>query len=150
MRLKQSDIFWGQNPNTLKDIMAAGTRHALTAGRFVYHRDDPADYLYILMQGEIRLRLGDEGLEVFAIASLGEVFGWSSLIGRQRHTLSAFCSRPSTVLKIDTRRLTALIEEDPGSSTIFYRQLSRALGNRLLQIYNTVEECGGGPAGSPQ
>jgi len=149
MRLKQSDIFWGLNPSILRAIMAAGTRHAFEAGAFVYHRDDPADFLYILMQGEIRLRLGDEGAEVFAIASLGEIFGWSSLIGRERHTLSAFCRLPSTILKMDKRRLMALIEEDPDSSIIFYRQLSRALGNRLLQIYDTVSECSGDRAGSP-
>lgn len=148
MRLKQSDIFWGLNPNILGAVMSTGTRHAFGAGTFVYHRDDPADFIYILMQGEVRLRLGDGGAEVFSIASLGEVFGWSSLIGRERHTLSAFCSRPSTILKMDQRRLTALIEADPDSSIIFYRQLSRALGDRLLQIYDTVAECGGGPVGS--
>jgi CRP-like cAMP-binding protein len=148
MRLKQSDIFGGLNPNVLKAIMAVGTRHAFEAGAFVYRRDDPADFIYILMQGEIRLRLGDEGTEVFAIANLGEVFGWSSLIGRERHTLSARCSRPSTVLKMDQARLTALIEKDPDSSTVFYRQLSRALGSRLLQVYDTVAECGGNSAGS--
>ncbi len=141
MRLKQSDIFQGLNPNILKAIMAIGTRHAFPEGTFVYHRDDPADFIYILMQGEVRLHLGDDGTEVFVIAGLGEVFGWSSLIGRKRHTLSAFCGRPSTVLKMDQRRLTALIEADPDSSIVFYRQLSRALGNRLLQIYDTVAEC---------
>jgi CRP-like cAMP-binding protein len=142
MRLKQSDIFQGLNPNILKAIMAIGTRHAFPEGTFVYHRDDPADFIYILMQGEVRLHLGDDGTEVFVIAGLGEVFGWSSLIGRKRHMLSAFCGRPSTVLKMDQRRLTALIEADPDSSIVFYRQLSRALGNRLLQIYDTVAECG--------
>jgi CRP-like cAMP-binding protein len=143
MRVKQADIFWGLNPSTLKAIMQTGTRHALAAGSFVYHRDDPADFVYILMQGEVRLRLGDAGAEVFAIANLGEVFGWSSLVGCERHTLSAFCRQPSTVLKMDQRRMRALIEEDPDTSTIFYRQLSRALGNRLLQIYDTMAECGG-------
>jgi len=57
---------------------------------------------------------------------------------------------PEGTTQANLARLTALIEEDPGCSTIFYRQLSRALGNRLLQIYDTVAECGGGPAGSPQ
>jgi CRP-like cAMP-binding protein len=148
MRLKQSDIFWGLSPGILEAIMAAGTRHAFAAGAFVYHRDDPAEFLYILMQGEIRLRLADEGAEVFTIANLGEVFGWSSLIGRDRHTLSAVCSQPATILRLERRRLTALIDNDPDSGIIFYRQLSRALGNRLMQIYDTVAECGGDPAGS--
>jgi CRP-like cAMP-binding protein len=102
------------------------------------------------MQGEVRLLLGDGGREVFAIATLGEVFGWSSLIGRERHTLSARCRQPSTVLKIDKRRLTALIDADLDSSVIFYRQLSRALGNRLLQIYDAVAECNGAPTDSLQ
>lgn len=150
MRLRQSDIFSGLNANILKAIMATGTRQAFGAAEFVYHRDDPADFLYILMQGEVRLRLRDEGAEVFTIASLGEVFGWSSLIGRDRHTLSAICIRPSTVLKMEQRRLTALLEEDPDSSILFYRQLARALGNRLLQIYDTVAECNGPRAGPPQ
>ena len=52
--------------------------------------------------------------------------------------------------KFEQRRLTALVEKDSDSGVIFYRQLSRALGNRLLQIYDTVAECGGDPAGPAQ
>lgn len=142
MQLRQADLFVGLSPNTLKAIMAAGTRHAFAAGEFVYRRDDPADFLYILMEGDIRLRMRDEGAELFTLAALGEVFGWSSLIGRERHTVSAVCLRPSAVLKISRHRLIAIFEADPESGFIFYQQLARALGNRLLQIYDTVSECG--------
>ncbi|MGE5257072.1 MAG: Crp/Fnr family transcriptional regulator [Hyphomicrobiales bacterium] len=146
MQLRQADLFVGLSPNTLKAVMTAGTRHAFSAGDFVYHRDDPADFLYILMEGDIRLRIGDEGTELFTITVLGEVFGWSSLIGRKRHTVSAVCRRPSAVLKMDKHRLITIFESDPESGFVFYQQLARALGNRLLQIYETVSECG--PAGT--
>jgi len=142
MQLRQADLFVGLSPNTLKAIMGAGTRHAFAAGEFVYHRDDPADFLYILMEGDIRLRMRDEGAELFTITSLGEVFGWSSLIGRERHTVSALCRRPSAVLKMSKLRLIAIFEADPESGFVFYQQLARALGNRLLQIYETVSGCG--------
>jgi CRP-like cAMP-binding protein len=147
MQLRQADLFVGLNPTILKAVMAAGTRHAFAAEEFVYHRDDPAAFLYILMEGDIRLRLGDEGPELFTVAALGEVFGWSSLIGRERHTVSAVCRRPSTVLKMSRHRLVAIFEGDPESGFIFYQQLARALGNRLLQIYDTVSECGRADAG---
>ena len=75
MQLRQADLFMGLNPVVLKAVMAAGTRHAFTEGEYVYHRGDPADFLYILMDGDVRLRLGDEGSELFTIAALGEVFG---------------------------------------------------------------------------
>ena len=148
MQLRQADLFVGLSPNTLKAIMAAGTRHAFAAGEFVYHRDDPADFLCILMEGDIRLRMGDGGAHLFTIAALGEVFGWSSLIGRERHTVSAVCSRPSAVLKISQHRLTAIFAADPESGFVFYQQLARALGDRLLQIYDTVSGCGQAGAGS--
>lgn len=147
MQLRQADLFVGLNPAILKAIMAAGTRHAYAAGEFVYHRHDPAAFLYILMEGDIRLRLGDEGSELFTIAALGEVFGWSSLIGRDYHTVSAVCRRSSAVLKMSRQRLIAIFEDDPESGFIFYKQLARALGNRLLQIYDTVSECGRADAG---
>jgi CRP-like cAMP-binding protein len=142
MQLRQSDLFVGLNPTVLKAIMAAGTRHAFAAGEFVYHRDDPAVFLFILMEGDIRLKRGDEGPELFTIAALGEVFGWSSLIGRERHTVSAVCRRPSTVLKMGKHRLIAIFEDDPESGFVFYKQLARALGNRLLQIYDSVSDRG--------
>jgi CRP-like cAMP-binding protein len=142
MQLRQADLFMGLNPVILKAVMAAGTRHAFTEGEYVYHRGDPADFLYILMDGDVRLRLGDEGSELFTIAALGEVFGWSSLIGRDRHTVSAVCRRSSTVLKMGKHRLIAIFEDDPESGLVFYKQLARALGNRLLQIYDSVSDCG--------
>jgi CRP-like cAMP-binding protein len=148
MQLRQSDLFVGLSPNTLKAVMAAGTRHAFAAGEFVYRRNDPADFLYILMEGDIRLRAGDEGAELFTIAALGEVFGWASLIGLNRHTVSAVCRRPSTVLKMSQHRLIAIFAADAESGFIFYQQLARALGNRLLQICDSVFESGRAGAGS--
>lgn len=150
MQLRQADLFAGLNPVILKAIMAAGTRHAYAAGEFVYRRDDPAVFLCILMEGDIRLRLGDDGAELFTVAALGEVFGWSSLIGRERHTVSAVCRRPSAVLKMSKHRLITIFEDDPESGFIFYKQLARALGNRLLQIYDTVSECGRAAAEPPE
>ena len=122
-------------------ILAVGTRQAFAAGEFIYHRDDPAAFFYILMAGDVRLRLGDEGPELFAISRPGEVFGWSSLIGREHHTVSAACRRSTTALKMNKNRLIAIFDNDPESGFVFYKQLARALGSRLLQIYETVSGC---------
>jgi aspartate ammonia-lyase len=147
MQLRQSDIFLGLNPSILKAIMALGTRHAFAAGEFVYHRETPADFVYILMEGEVELRLGDAGAQVFTIGTLGEVFGWSSLIGRDWHTVSAVCRQTTALMKMDKRRLVDLFESDPESGFLFYRHLARALGNRFLQIYDSAAACRGASAG---
>jgi hypothetical protein len=56
----------------------------------------------------------------------------------------------SAVLAAGTRQVFAagefvlitIFNDDPESGFVFYQQLARALGNRLLQIYDTVSECG--------
>ena len=149
MQLRQADLFAGLNPGVLSAILAAGTRQVFAADEFIYHRDDPTAFFYILMEGDVRLRLRDEGPELFAIASAGEVFGWSSLIGRERHTVSAACRRSSTVLKMNKHRVITIFNEDSESGFVFYTQLARALGNRLLQIYDTISECGRSAAAHP-
>jgi CRP-like cAMP-binding protein len=141
MQIRQSEVFVGLNPHLLKAIMAASTRHGFAAGGFVYHRRDPADYFYVLMEGEIELRLGDEGTPVFHFRHLGEVFGWSSLIGRPHHTVSAACLQATAVLGVEARHVIRLLEEDSESAVVFYRQLARALGNRLLEVCEAVDEC---------
>jgi CRP-like cAMP-binding protein len=142
MQLRQADLFARLNPSVLTAVLSAGTRQVVAQGEFIYHREDPSDFFYILIEGDVRLRLGDAGPEMFAIFRPGEVFGWSSLIGGERHTVSAVCHRSATILKMDKNRLMAIFTNDPESGFIFYKQLARALGSRLLQIYDTVSDCG--------
>jgi CRP-like cAMP-binding protein len=135
MILKQADLFQGLSHHFIKDLMSIANRVSYSEGEVVFLSGDAAEHFYILIQGCIRLRLGQGGREVYTGSTLGEIFGWSSLIGRKDFTASAACSAPTTLLKIDRRQFAVILERDLSSSLLFFKQLAKVLGNRLIQLY---------------
>ena len=147
MIIKQADLFHGLSHNFIKDLMAIAARASFTEGDIVFRSGEPAEHFYILIQGCVQIRLGQGGLEVYTGSTLGEIFGWSSLIGRKDFSASAVCLEPTSLLKIDRRQFQAILEKDPFSSLMFFQQLAKVLGNRLIQLYGRKEEK---PQASPE
>ena len=86
MIIKQADLFYGLNHNVIKDLMAIASRASCVQGEVIFRSGEPATHFYILIQGCVRLRLGHAGREVFTSCRIGEIFGWSSLIGRHDYS----------------------------------------------------------------
>ena len=135
MIIKQADLFHGLSHNFIKDLMAIATQVSFSEGEIVFHFAEPADHFYILIQGCVEIRLGQGGREVYTGSKLGELFGWSSLIGRKKFTASAVCTAPTSLLKVERRQFQHILEKDHFSSLMFFQQLARVLGNRLIQLY---------------
>jgi CRP-like cAMP-binding protein len=141
MILKQADLFYGLNHNFIKDLIAIAARRSCVKGDIVFRSDEPATHFYILIQGCVRLRLGDVGREVFTSCRIGEIFGWSSLIGRQTYSASAECFETATLLKIDREQFQSILEKDLFSGLLFFKQLAGALGSRLIHLYEREKEA---------
>lgn len=140
MIIKQADLFYGLNHNFIKDLMAIASRTSCVKGDIIFRSDEPATYFYILIQGCVRLRLGHGGREVFTSCRIGEIFGWSSLIGRQTYSASAECMETATLLKVDRQQFQSILEKDLSSGLLFFKQLAAALGSRLIQLYERETE----------
>ncbi len=135
MHLKQSDLFTGLGHNFLKHTMAIAEKVFFEKGDFVLKEGDPADYFFILIEGQISLLLGDPGKVVYQSSGLGEMFGCASLIGRDTYFLTARCDGPSVILRIDRSKMEKILTDDIDSGCLFYKQLSAAIGNRLMTMY---------------
>ncbi len=135
MYLKQSNIFTGLGHNFLKQTMAIAEKVSFGKGDFVLKEGEPADYFFILIEGQISLLLGDTGKLVYQSSDLGEMFGCSALIGRDTYFLTARCDRPSVVLRIDRRKMEKILTDDIDNGCLFFKQLSGTIGNRLMTMY---------------
>ena len=135
MYLKQSNLFTGLGHNFLKQTMAIAEKVSFEKGDFVLKEGEPADYFFILIEGQISLLLGGTGKVIYQSSSLGEMFGCSSLIGRDTYFLTARCDGPSVVLRIDRRKMEKILTDDIDNGYLFFKQLSGAIGNRLMTMY---------------
>ena len=134
MYLRQSDLFLGMGHECLKKAMALSERLSLPEGNVIFSQGERADHFYILIEGCVALQVAGSG-DVYEGCRVGELFGWSSLIGDDAYTATATCTAPCLLLRLPAERFHELLKEDPEAMVVFYEQLARALGKRLLACY---------------
>ena len=135
MYMNQKDLLWKLDRSFVKEIMALALKESHKKGEMLFREGNEASNLYILTKGYVKLTIGDTGQSVYIVNHPGEIFGWSSIVGRDVYTASAECIEPTSLQKINRDELLELIQSDPENGLAFFRKISEMLGNRLLQSY---------------
>jgi CRP/FNR family cyclic AMP-dependent transcriptional regulator len=138
MYFQQSDLFKGLDEGFVKEFMDLGEKKTYTTGHTLFHEGDPAGYFFVLLQGSVKITIGETGHTVYSVDQPGEVFGWSSLVGREKYTASAECREKTTLFRTDVGSLNKLLENNAGTGMLFFKGLAGVLGNRLLQTYKLM------------
>lgn len=137
MYFKQKDIFGSLSKDFVKEIMDIAETSSFQAGELLFQEGNPADWFYILLQGRVKLSLGQTGQVVYVVSNAGEAFGWSSLIGRPSYSASAECVTATKLLKFDKEKVQNIAEKDTANGLTLFKSLAAILGDRLLQSYAT-------------
>lgn len=135
MYMNQKDLLWKLERSFVKEIMALAVKESHKKGEMLFRKGNEAIHLYILTKGYVKLTIGDTGQSVYIVNHPGEIFGWSSIVGRDAYTASAECVKPTSLQKINRDDLLKLMEKDTRNGLAFFRKISEMLGNRLLHSY---------------
>ncbi len=143
MYFQQSDILKGLDENFITKFMEITKKETSTTGHILYKEGDRANHFYILLNGCVKLSIGEAGHSVYTVDRPGEVFGLSGLMGLEKYAAIAECRETAMLLRIEVGELHKLLQKDEHSGLIFYRNLAGSLGNRLLQAYRLVTGMAG-------
>ncbi|MBN1104620.1 MAG: cyclic nucleotide-binding domain-containing protein [Deltaproteobacteria bacterium] len=138
MYFQQSDLLRGLDKDFVKEFMDIAEKETHKTGYALFREGDRARYFYVLLKGCVKLTIGDSGHTVYTADRSGEVFGWSSLVGRAAYTASAECREATILLRVDVTKLNEILDKDPSTGLIFFKRLAGSLGNRLLQTYRMI------------
>ena len=115
-------------------------------GRSVFRQGQPADSLFYLRRGKVKLLvISQEGKEaIVAILSAGEFFGDGCLVGQPLRTATAIAMADCTLDKIDKLLMTRLLHEHHEISELFVKNLlSRNIryeSDLIDQLFNSTEK----------
>ena len=138
MYIKQSELFTGISMDFVKNFMDICEMSSHKKGEVLFRENDPAKFFFILLNGRVKLSVGEPQQVVYNAERNGEAFGWSSLIGGDVYSASAECLEPTKLLKTASSDLSRILEEDTENGIIFFKQLAATLGKRLLETYKLV------------
>jgi CRP-like cAMP-binding protein len=132
--LRQTAFFRDLNPNQLEQVAALSEMQARAEMDQVYCIGEPAQSVYVLVRGMVRLAvgLGERKASAGDILRRGEVFGWAAMTPTcSLRIATASCVTPCSFLAIDGAALLRLMEAD---HTLGYRlatQLNRLITSTL-------------------
>jgi CRP-like cAMP-binding protein len=136
MFIPQSDLFKDLDEQTMAEISRIMVEQAYKTGDVIYTEKTKAEKFYVLWEGRVKLAIGTEAEIDYTVSNRGQVFGWSSLIDRARYTARAQCVESAKVYAIDKEKIEKIFANRPESGKIFYRNLTAAVVQRLVDTYN--------------
>jgi CRP-like cAMP-binding protein len=159
-------------PETSEAIGQKGELLEFGPGDVIFHIDEPALHLYGLLEGEVDLsivfkdkvlkteieyeeaiqaRMVDEEKSIVIDTVLpNQVFGWASLVGPRRRTVTARCTEPTRVISFAAKDLNAMFAKDHFLGYVVMKKLAdiiaRRLKNRTDKLIETWVEAFDGDA----
>ncbi len=80
------------------------------AGEVIFRAGDAADAMYVIIDGEVDIRIGNTSL---AIAGSGEIVGEMALVDQKTRSATVIARTPARMARIDRRRFLYLIQNTP-------------------------------------
>jgi CRP/FNR family cyclic AMP-dependent transcriptional regulator len=90
-------------------------------GQFVFSQGDPADAVFYMQKGKVKLTVVSEhGMEaIIAILGTDEFFGEACLGGQTRRVATVTAMMDSTIARLENKAIVRLIREEPAVSEMF-------------------------------
>ena len=138
MFIEKAYLFHGMSPEFMDAISESLTRESHKRGDLLFKAGDPANHLYVIEEGRIRLSAGERGIVTQIVEKEGDALGWSSLVGRDVYSSSAECLTDSKLVKIPRERLNEIFDRYPVCGLLLFRRLAKMIGERLVQSYRQI------------
>lgn len=98
----------------------------------IVKQGDPGDSMYLILQGELRVRINVAGKEtILATLTAGEFFGDISLFDHGPRSADVVANTESVVVKISASAFSELAKEAPETATPFLLAIGRTLTARI-------------------
>jgi CRP-like cAMP-binding protein len=133
--LSQASLFEGLAEEHLKAIADVSEEVECPHGEVLFWEGDPAELLYILLEGEInifvQLSSSPERMTVSIINQPYQTLGWSGLVAPHAYTATGLCEADSRLVAIDGKGLMEVLKGDPAVGFTVMGRIAEVMSSRM-------------------
>ena len=139
---RSPELFKGLSPEEVSQALSFGSRITIRAGAELFRLGEPADRLFVIERGRIRLTLpmqvrgNDEAIQVEESVP-GQTVGWSALIPPYRFTLTATAPLETELIALSRDALREYFAARPSVGYLVTLNLAAVIGQRL-QLFQAM------------
>jgi CRP/FNR family transcriptional regulator, cyclic AMP receptor protein len=138
--LDELSIFHGFTPQECDQLRPLFIALEEAIGSIIFEQGSPAEYLYLLVEGEVHVRFKPDDAPPITVAKIRPegVVGWSAALGSPLYTSSAICMSDCKMLKVRGEDLRLLCEKTPEVGAHVLERLAAVIAQRLRSTHNHV------------
>ena len=139
--ITSQEVFGFLTPDQIHSISEHADRLSLQAGQVVYGRGDEATDFFIVLSGDVALRLPGRGGVSIIIDQLqrGAIFGGALTFTRSAYALTAQCTEDSLLLRVQSGVMKSLMERDLQMGYHLQAYISNAYFNRYIDTMKKLQ-----------
>ena len=140
-RLESHELFSFLLPKQVDSISNTAQAVRYKGGDTVYSQGEPAEFIYVVLEGEVLLRLpGKGGLSVpIDVATAGTMFGSCMCFDIKTYSTTAQCTQDSKLLKIEAVAFKNLMDKDLRMGYGMQRRISQIYFKRYLETMRKLQ-----------
>ena len=147
LNIEEKEIFSLLTSKQVAEISEVAVIKDFEEGQIVYDQKEIAKNLFILLEGEVSLRIPSRkdmsienfSLEIEKISNHGELFGTNILFGLKRYMTRARVKKPSKIMMLDAEKFLAIIRENRSEFAIM-TYLAKVYFQRYINTMRELEE----------
>jgi len=131
--LRRYPYFAGVGDEVLKEVAMIADEVHVPAGARMFSTGDPANYLYIIISGEVNIQyvLGSGELRTVDTLVEGDLLVWSAMIEPYKATAEGTATKPCHLIRISAKDLRAQCDRDPLLGYRLTIEVAKLLAHRL-------------------
>jgi len=131
--LRRYSHFSQVSPEMLDKVAGIADEQTVQAGQALFAESDPAEYLYLIVRGEVTLacELGTGEFRVVDTLVDGELVGWASLVEPYRCHTFATAVKDTRFIRLAAPKLREFCEADHVFGQQLLAQVAQMLSSRL-------------------
>jgi len=139
--LEAHEVFRFLRPDQLRSLSESSEELKLEAGEVVYQKGQAPRHLYVVLEGQVVLRMPvRKGVSVLVDQlGPGAMFGSCVCMDLATYTLSAQCTEETRLLKIDALLLKKLMDDDLRMGYAIQTQISKIYFQRYLDAMHKLQ-----------
>ena len=137
-------LFQDLDPAQIALLKPLFEQFSCPANTVIFEQDTPATYLYLLTKGEVAIRYKPYDGPTITLTRLrvGDVFGWSAVVGSPHYTSSIISESEVEAIRIRGDHLLKLSSDAPETGKVVMDRLARVVsprwGNAQAQVQSLL------------
>jgi len=138
--LRRCPLFSGLGEQELAALARLAQQHEFARDEVIFEMQEPADGLYVIASGRVKVCVATSGGKELILATLGpeQFFGEMALIDNEPRSASVVAQLPTMTYRIHRNDFEALLATHPGLARVMLRELSLRLRRANAQMESLI------------